>query len=111
MNKCFVLLNTSDCFWDYFKRSFALIEAINIAMHNLHKCNEAMLLETSVSSSMRKGYFKRQCYLINAEDSLLSLTSTKTVDGIFYFSVLKASVDDRGLYVARYLSILLRRLL
>ena len=58
MSKSFIMFHTSDDFWDYVKRSFALIEAINIAMHNLHKCNEAMLLETSVFNSMRKGYFK-----------------------------------------------------
>ena len=89
------MFHTSDNFLYYFKRSFALIEAIKIPMHNLHKCNEAMLLETSVSSSMRKGYFKKQCYLRSAEDSLLWLASTKTVDGIFSCSVLKTPVDDR----------------
>ena len=56
MSKSFIMFHTSDDFWDYVKRSFALIEAMNIAMHNLHKCNEAMLLETSVFNSMRKGY-------------------------------------------------------
>ena len=51
---------------------------------------------------MRKGYFKKQCYLISTEDSLLSLAATKTADGIFYCSVLKTPVDDRDLYIARY---------
>ena len=96
------MFHTSDDFWNYFKRSFALTEAINIALHNSHKCNEVILLEISVSSSTQKGYFKKQCYLISAEDSLLSLASTKTVDGIFYCSVLKTPVDDRDLYIARY---------
>ena len=96
------MFHTSDGFWDYFKRFFALIEVINIAMHNLRKGSESILLETSVSSSMRKGYFKKQCYLISTEDSLLSLAATKTADGIFYCSVLKTPVDDRDLYIARY---------
>ena len=61
-----------------------------------------MLLESSLSSSVWKGYFKKQCFLISAESSLLSLASTKTVDGIFYCSVLKTPVDDRDLYIARY---------
>ena len=34
--------------------------------------------------------------------SLLSLATTKRVDGIFYCSVLKTPVDDRYLYIARY---------
>lgn len=59
-----------------------------------------MLVEVHHASILQKVLLKRR-EMFNVEDSLLSLASSGTTDGIFYCTILRIGIDD-SVYVARY---------
>ena len=71
-------------------------------MHNLHKCNEAITARNISVQLYAKKLLQEAVLSYECRRSLLSLATTKAVDGIFYCSVLKTPVDDRYLCIARY---------
>lgn len=78
------------------------LENIRIAIENLHKCNNAMLLEVSLSRCLNDGYFQNHCSLQSAEETLLTFASIQAEDGITYCSVLKVFNNQKDVYLARY---------
>ena len=47
-------------------------------------------------------FFTKNLHVINLEDSLLDLSSSTAVDGIFYCCSMKVSLGDKSLHVARF---------
>ena len=47
-------------------------------------------------------FFSKNPHVINLEDSLLDLTLSNAVDGIFYYCSMKISIGDKLLQEARF---------
>ena len=47
-------------------------------------------------------FFSKNPHVINLENSLLNLTSSNAVDGLFYCCLMKISIGDKLLQVARF---------
>ena len=61
-----------------------------------------MSLEVDITEALQANLYKSNPALFVAEDALLSLASTDTVDGIFYAVVLKVALEESEVFVARY---------
>ena len=69
-------------------------DLVQQGLNNLKKCSDALLLEVSLVNCLRNGYFKSQCSLLTAEETLLALASTDDVDGIFFCCIVGDLEDD-----------------
>ena len=56
------------------------------SMDNLNKCHEAAMLDVELTKVLIDG-MKDKSSLIKTEDSLLTLSSSETVDCIFYYAM------------------------
>ena len=75
---------------------------VNIALHNIYECAEAMSLDVAMNIALEENLFSNFSAIFNVEDSYLSLASTNTVDGIFYCLIIKLDLCDGIHYIARY---------
>lgn len=61
-----------------------------IAFENISKCEDAIIQVTDVEKSLLDGYFSSNSNsIMNLEDSLLTLSKSSSIDGIFYCSIIK----------------------
>ena len=79
-----------------------LLGAVDVALHNIYECGEAMSLDVAMNAALEENLFSNAPAMFNVEDSYLSLASDNTADGIFYCLVMKVDLSDRSYYVARY---------
>ena len=61
-----------------------------------------MLIGSFQFKFFEKWLFSKAMYLLSAKETVVTRASNRTVDGIFYFSVLKIAVEGRDIYLVRY---------
>ena len=80
-----------------------LEDSLKIALANIGKCFNSISLKVSLSDHFTEtDFFKTNTCIINVEDALLDLGSSKVVDGIFYCCVMRVDLAETPVPTARF---------